>query len=211
MNDVPAPGARLAEIRQRDLASAETWFRAPHSGPARAFQDRRWLLAELDRAQSTSPTSPDLSQDPHRTSRSDAREATPNETSTLPAQKDVLEWIVASFGQHAHNRDERAARLVEEAIEIAQAAGVPLAVLRRIADRVYARPAGELRQEIGGLGITILGLAANCGIDFAAETLREWQRVLSKPQDWWQYKHAEKVAAGTADLSLLPSERTMQS
>lgn len=191
MSDVLSSGAHLAEIRQRDLASADTWFRAPHSAAARAIQDRRWLLAELDR-------------------RPEAQDATANGTTGLPPQQDVLEWIVASFGQRAHNRDERGARLVEEAMEIAQAEGVPLEVLKRIADRVYARPVGELRQEIGGLGITILGLTANCGIDFVAETLREWQRVLSKPQAWWQQKHGEKVAAGTADLSPPPAECSVE-
>ncbi|MGH8261386.1 MAG: hypothetical protein ACREUG_17020 [Steroidobacteraceae bacterium] len=39
----------LEAIRTRDAASAETWFRAPHSAAARAIQDRRALLAEVDR------------------------------------------------------------------------------------------------------------------------------------------------------------------
>lgn len=39
----------LEAIRKRDAISAETWFKAPNTGPARAFQDRRALLQELDR------------------------------------------------------------------------------------------------------------------------------------------------------------------
>lgn len=116
-------------------------------------------------------------------------------------QARVLAWAVESFGEIAKNRDERAARLVEEAIEIAQAEGVPLDVLKRIAERVYERPAGELGQEIGGLGITLDALAENAGYDVRLETERELACILSKPKDWWARKHAEKVAAGTANLS----------
>lgn len=40
----------LEEIRERDTDSAETWFRTPALGACgRAFIDRRWLLAEVDR------------------------------------------------------------------------------------------------------------------------------------------------------------------
>jgi NTP pyrophosphatase (non-canonical NTP hydrolase) len=118
----------------------------------------------------------------------------------------VLHWAVDSFGPIALNRDERAARLAEEAMEVAQAEGVPLLTLQRIAERIYSRPVGELGQEVGGLGITLYALAANCGLDLFAEIEREWRRVLSKPRDWWQRKHAEKVAAGTADLSPVGAE-----
>lgn len=113
----------------------------------------------------------------------------------------VLQWAVDSFGPTALNRDERAARVTEEAIEVAQVEGVPLEVIQRITERVYSRPVGELGQEIGGLMVCLYALAANCGVDFDAEFRREFARVLSKPRDWWQRKHAEKVAAGTADLS----------
>jgi hypothetical protein len=105
----------------------------------------------------------------------------PKETTEFPAQKDVLVWTVDNFGHSACNRDERAARLVEEAIEIAQAEDVPLDVLQRIAVRVDSRQIGELGQEISGLGLTKLGLAENCGVDFASATIREWRRVMSRP------------------------------
>lgn len=124
----------------------------------------------------------------------------------LPDQYQVLGWATESFGAIALNRDERAARLAEEAIEVAQTQGVPLSVIQRIARRVYERPPGEIGREIGGVGITVLSLAANLGRDFANDTRTEWQRVQSKTRDWWQQKHAEKVAAGTADLTPIASE-----
>ena len=116
-------------------------------------------------------------------------------------QKKVLDWAVRSFGNIAKNRDERAARLAEEAIEVAQAEGVPEAIVSKILARVYSRPIGELSREIGGVGITLEALAENAGHDLEADTEREWRRVLSKSKDWWTKKHAAKVAAGTANIS----------
>lgn len=124
------------------------------------------------------------------------------ETVGTPAA--VLQWAVDSFGSIALNRDERAARMAEEAIEVAQVEGVPLEVMQRITARVYSRPVGELGQEVGGLVLGLYALAANAGVDIDAEFKREFDRVLSKPRDWWTRKHAEKVAAGTADLSPRP-------
>lgn len=46
---------RLAEIRERDAASADTWFKGPAGLPegfgacGKAFTDRRWLIGEVDR------------------------------------------------------------------------------------------------------------------------------------------------------------------
>jgi hypothetical protein len=116
-------------------------------------------------------------------------------------QQQVLEWAVRSFGAIAKNSDERAARLAEEAIEIAQCEGVPLEVIIKIAQRVYSRPAGERWQEIGGTGVALLAYAENAGLGLEKCIEREWTRLQSKSLEWWKMKHAEKVAAGTADLS----------
>lgn len=117
-------------------------------------------------------------------------------------QRDVLAWAVDRFGMVATNVDERAARLVEEAIEIAQAAGVKLETVEKIARRTYSRPVSkDIGQEIGGCGITLLGFAENSGFDFKREVEREWNRVSTLPRDYWTRKHAEKVNDGTANLS----------
>jgi NTP pyrophosphatase (non-canonical NTP hydrolase) len=118
-----------------------------------------------------------------------------------PTQKQVLDWAVDAFGAIAKNRDERAARLIEEAVEIAQAQDVSLEVVQRIVERAFSRPPGDLGQEIGGCAITLMALAENVGLSFDGEILREWERVKSKDKAWWTRKHAEKVEAGTANLS----------
>lgn len=116
-------------------------------------------------------------------------------------QSDLLAWAADTFGPTAHNIDERAARLVEEAIECAQAVGLPLEMIRKIAIRVYDRPAGELRQEIGGCAFTLATLAEVAGFNAQHELTREFDRVTAIDATYFRAKHAAKVAAGTADLS----------
>ena len=123
-------------------------------------------------------------------------------------QRKVLAWAVENFGFIAKNRDERAVRLAEEAIEVAQAEGVPLDVVMTVAQRVYSRPAGDLRREVGGVAITLDALAENAGLSVSEEADRELARVLSKDKDWWTRKHGEKVRAGTADLSPVEDRQT---
>lgn len=125
-----------------------------------------------------------------------------------PTQKDLLDWAIETFGDVAKNIDERAARLVEEAIEIAQAGGVSLATIEKITKHVYSRPAGEIGQEIGGVAFTLATFAERTGFSVSAELQKEWERVHSLPKEHWQAKHQAKVAAGTADLSPALSMRT---
>jgi NTP pyrophosphatase (non-canonical NTP hydrolase) len=121
--------------------------------------------------------------------------------SIAPTQGDLLQWAANTFGPTAHNMNERAARLVEEAIEAAQACGLSLYVVEQIGYRVYSRPAGELRQEIGGCAFTLATLAEVAGFDAQYELRREFDRVTSIDPAFFRAKHAAKVAAGTADLS----------
>lgn len=113
-------------------------------------------------------------------------------------QGEVLTWAVEAFGSTARDPLERAARLVEEAIEVAQAEGLSPVIIKRIMDRVYSRPPGDLWQELGGLQVTALALAQNRGLELDSCARMEFQRVRSKPMGWWCRKHQEKIDAGTA-------------
>lgn len=119
----------------------------------------------------------------------------------MTEQADLLKWAADTFGPTAYNLDERAARLVEEATECAQAAGLDWFAVWRIMDRVYNRPAGELRQEIGGCAFTLATLAEVAGFNAQHELAREFDRVTSIDVAHFRAKHAAKVADGTADLS----------
>lgn len=111
----------------------------------------------------------------------------------------VLRWAHKTFGDIALRRDERAMRFVEEAIELVHAEGLPADTVRKIIDRVYARPAGDVRKEIGQAQLTLDCLAQNIGIGTYPESLREWERIKAIPKEEWDRRHSAKVALGIAN------------
>jgi hypothetical protein len=112
-------------------------------------------------------------------------------------QQQVHEWCAAAFGaDHATSIPHRAIRMCEEAIEACQAAGGARSMVHRLVDYVFDRPAGELAQEIGGVGITLLTLAQAAGMSADAEEVREFERVLAKPLEHFRERNEAKNDAG---------------
>jgi hypothetical protein len=87
-------------------------------------------------------------------------------------------------------------RLAEEAIEAAQSAGCDPATLHKLIDYIYARPAGSIHREIGGVGITLLALANAEGLNADACEHGELHRVLSKPLSHFTARNQVKNDAG---------------
>lgn len=116
-------------------------------------------------------------------------------------QHRVTDWIIRVLGAGcARDPRERALRFVEEAIELGQACGLAPEDVQALSARVFTRPAGELRQEIGGVGVTLLALGECVGIDVDTEEERELTRVESADPEGFRRKQAEKTAQGlTAD------------
>lgn len=73
----------------------------------------------------------------------------------------------------------RPLRLLEEATEAAQAAGVGHAQAGSLLDHVYGRPVGDVAHEIGACGIALLALAESVGIDADVAEVIEGRRVMS--------------------------------
>lgn len=111
---------------------------------------------------------------------------------------DALDWAVETFGAIALDRQERAKRLLEEAMELAQAEGVPDLVVHRIEARVYSRPPGDTKREIGQTMSTLAVLAANLGINAVEAFYEEFDRVRNIPKTEWAARHAAKVEVGIA-------------
>lgn len=112
-------------------------------------------------------------------------------------QRQVHDWCVAAFGDdHARSIQQRGVRLAEEAIEAAQACGCDKDMLHRLIDHVYSKPVGDLRQEAGGVGVTLLALAAAAGIDADGAELAEVDRVINLPLEHFAKRNAAKNAAG---------------
>lgn len=81
-------------------------------------------------------------------------------------QATIARWARRVLGDDIfENTKERALRLVEEALELAQAIGVTDVDLHRLVDYVYARPVGEVSQEVAGTMVTLYAVAASAGVD----------------------------------------------
>ena len=115
------------------------------------------------------------------------------------AQALILNWAHRTFGQVALSRLERAARLFEEAAEVAQAAGVSEEMCGRILKRTYSRPVGNVVQELGGCAVTLLAMCEVTGNSFEAVLKQEVDRCIERGPSF-AAKHAEKVRDGTANV-----------
>lgn len=112
-------------------------------------------------------------------------------------QTRVVAWATAAFGPHdASMLAVRGLRLAEEAIEAAQACAVSVEQIHRLVDYVYGRPVGEIGQELGGVGVTLLALAESAGMSAEQEEVREIRRVLAKPLDLFHQRNLAKNEAG---------------
>lgn len=97
-------------------------------------------------------------------------------------QSRVTRWVTETFGtDFRDDGHERDARFMEEAIELFQARGNSLDQLWMLAQYVYSREPGDVRQEVGGVQTTLAALCAANDIDMrdAAETelARMWTKV----------------------------------
>lgn len=79
----------------------------------------------------------------------------------------------------ATDRAERARRLLEEALELAQAEDVDQAMAERILARVYSRPKGDPEIEGGDVGITWIAWCSSFGSAFEGLVERRLETTAS--------------------------------
>lgn len=112
-------------------------------------------------------------------------------------QRKVADWCAVAFGSdHAASIPQRGIRHVEEAIEASQAAGCERDMIHKLVDYVFDRPAGELWQELGGSGLTLLALAQAAGVSADECETAEIARVLAKPLEHFTKRNQSKNDAG---------------
>lgn len=93
-------------------------------------------------------------------------------------QERVGRWVVSTFGEAiASNGKERALRVAEEALELAQALGVTRVQLHRLVDYVFGRPVGLPSQEIAGCMVTLAAVAGAVGADLERVVWHEMVRI----------------------------------
>lgn len=110
-------------------------------------------------------------------------------------QSQLAEWLIEALGAETLNDPQaRAMRVLEEAVELAQAVGIPLAKTLEQVYHTYARPAGEVSQEIAGVyNASILaahGIGLNAHKLGADELRRAWKDI-----DLIRAKNRTKVQA----------------
>lgn len=117
---------------------------------------------------------------------------------TLDLANELLEWATREFGGTAKLPDERALRLLEEAVEAAHAMGVSKTQALAVVDRCYSRPSGDPVKELGQVGVCLLIACAVMGCDAQLAWEAEAKRLTSLPTGHFRDRHAAKVASGIA-------------
>lgn len=103
-------------------------------------------------------------------------------------------WLYNTFGGNIlFDVEERVIRLGEEVIELGQAEGMTKEQWLDLIEQVYAKPAGEIEQEQGGVMVCIAAYEAVKGADMQIAFETEMARV-EDPDNMAKIraKHAQK-------------------
>lgn len=112
-------------------------------------------------------------------------------------QRAVLEWVKNTFGIGvASSKEERLKRFLEEVLELNQACGMPYHDVMKIIDYVYTRPEGDIKQEMGGVIVTLYALAEVLDINAMDCGILEFDRVVSVNPRILQEKQHQKYLKG---------------
>lgn len=112
-------------------------------------------------------------------------------------QRILWDWCNRTFGRDiATSAKERATRVLEEALELAQVAGVEPQLAHELASVVYARPPGALNREIAGVMVTTLVFAHTVHHSAYADLEYEMHRVLNLDPEILRRRQEEKRADG---------------
>jgi len=87
-------------------------------------------------------------------------------------------WMQACFGPAiSADLTERCYRFLEEAAELCQSLGMTAEQAHRMVDYTFGREAGEPRQELGGVMVTLAALCNAGGLDMMTEGETELTRI----------------------------------
>jgi NTP pyrophosphatase (non-canonical NTP hydrolase) len=126
----------------------------------------------------------------------------------LAFQDRVQPWMMACFGAEiSADTLERGDRLVEEVFETLQAAKYPRERLAALESYVWARPVGELPQEVGGVMVTLAAFCLAHGIDMHAAGETELARIWTKVEKI-RAKQAAKPVGSALPMTVPPLEQS---
>lgn len=100
-----------------------------------------------------------------------------------PFQWRVWSWMRSCFIRPDSTLPaQRSFRFLEEALELAQAVGTTREDAQRLVEYVYGRPVGQVRQEIGGVMVTLFALAESTGNSAAQAGEQELDRCIANTE-----------------------------
>lgn len=111
-------------------------------------------------------------------------------------QTRIAEWVRSRLGDDAMSPQERGTRLLEEALELAQAVGVTSETALRLHGHVFSKEQGQIKQEIGGVMVTLLALAEGTGNDAYGCGLMELERIESLPPEKFKKRQDLNASLG---------------
>lgn len=113
-------------------------------------------------------------------------------------QDHVHPWMLECFGKTiTSDRDERNRRFLEEALELVQSLGCTRDQAHQLVDYVFDRSAGESRQEVGGVMVTLAALCLANGFEMHADGEAELVRI-----------HAPEIMASICVKQVCKSKHT---
>lgn len=93
-------------------------------------------------------------------------------------QDDCLNWSLACFGERiTDDKVERNHRFLEEALELVQSAGCTEDEANQLVKYVFGRPKGEIKQEVGGVMVTLFALGNAHRLNIQACAVQEIFRI----------------------------------
>lgn len=124
-----------------------------------------------------------------------------------PFQQRVQNWLMECFSMEiCRDTQERCHRFLEEALELVQSLGCTKSEAHQLVDYVFGRPAGEVRQEVGGALVTLSALCSSQDLDMEAagesELMRVWRNIEKiRAKQAAKPKHSPLPAALSAALT----------
>lgn len=127
----------------------------------------------------------------------DAQFLSPPDNSQRQAK--ILDWAKRCFGERvATNRAERAMRVLEEALELAQAEGVDIKHANLMMHHVYQKPVGKTAHEVAGVSVALEALAENLNLNVSGLTSIEVERITNVDPNHFRKRQMIKENAGVA-------------
>lgn len=112
--------------------------------------------------------------------------------------KRCVDWVRSTYGAASlYSLENRALRVLEEAVELAQAENISQEQVARVVARAYSRPVGEPSQEVAGTFFTLLVYARVKGVEPIRALATEVLRVEAMDPEHFRAKQQDKIAAGT--------------